>query len=72
MTDDPIMQELHRVKDDLSERFGGDTHSLFEFLRETEKAEGRSVVVLEPASERRTGSATAPWQGETAPGRAGT
>jgi hypothetical protein len=67
MIDDPIIEELHRVKDELAERFAGDTHSLFEFLREREAAEGRPVVMLEPAAGRRPDGATAPRRGETAP-----
>ena len=65
MVDDPIIEELHRVKDELSRRFAGDPHSLFEFLREREAAERRSVVVLEPVSGKPPESAPAPEGGGT-------
>lgn len=65
MIDDPIIEELHEVKDELSRRFQGDAHFLFAFLREGEKAERRPVVVLEPGSGRPPESPSAPQEGGT-------
>ena len=50
MFDDPIIEELHRATDDLGRRFAGDPHALFEFLRETQRADGQAVVALEPSA----------------------
>jgi len=48
MTDDPIIQEVHRAKDELARIHAGDMHSLFETLREADARADRAVVTVSP------------------------
>jgi hypothetical protein len=44
MTDDPIIEEVHRTKDELARVHAGDLHSLFETLREIDARADRAIV----------------------------
>jgi hypothetical protein len=48
MTDDPIIEEVHRAKDELARVHEADLHSLFETLREADAVAGRAVVTGAP------------------------
>ena len=44
MTPDPVIAELHRIKDDIAKEFNYDVHALFEHIRQLEKTSGRTYV----------------------------
>lgn len=47
MTPDPVIAELHRVKDEIAKEFNYDIHALFEHIRGLEKTSGRKYVSFE-------------------------
>ena len=47
MTPDPVISELHRIKDEIAKEFNYDVHALFEHIRQLEKASGRTYVSFE-------------------------
>ena len=48
MSDNPILDEIHGIRAELSDRFGGDMRALGRFLREQQAASGVSTVTLPP------------------------
>ncbi len=48
MAEDEIVEELHRVREQLVEEAGGDVAGLFRLLRAKAKAEGQKTVLLPP------------------------
>ena len=48
MSDNPILDEIHGIRADLSDQFGGDMRALGRFLREQQAASGVSTVTLPP------------------------
>ena len=40
-TTDPILDEIHRTRREISERFGGDLHAMLEDARKRQAASGR-------------------------------
>jgi len=47
MTEDPIVEETHRVRREIAAQFGGDVHAFFRYLREREAQRPDQVVTLE-------------------------
>jgi hypothetical protein len=50
MQDDPIVEETHRVRREISAEFAGDVHAFFEYLRQREAKRPGEVVTLEPVT----------------------
>jgi hypothetical protein len=48
MADDEIIDELHRVREQLVDEAGGDVAGLFRLLRAKARAEGQKTVSLPP------------------------
>jgi len=46
--DDPIIEDLHRIRRELAAEFNGDVHALFCFLRDREAKRQDRSVTLEP------------------------
>jgi hypothetical protein len=46
--DDPIIEDLHRVRRELAAEFNDDVHAFFEHLREREAKRPDRAVTLEP------------------------
>lgn len=44
MTPDPVISELHRIKDEIAKEFNYDVHALFEHIRQLEKTSGRTYI----------------------------
>ncbi|MBW3538915.1 MAG: hypothetical protein KY476_01465 [Planctomycetes bacterium] len=44
MRNDPIVEEIRRVRQEHSDRFGGDLHAICEDLRRQERESGRKYV----------------------------
>ena len=44
MIDDPIIEELHRVREELAAKFNYDLHGMFAHWRVRQAEEGRQVV----------------------------
>ncbi len=42
-TADPVIDEIHRTRREISERFGGDLHAILEDARKRQTASGRPV-----------------------------
>lgn len=51
MIEDPIIEELHRVREDLAAKFNYDVHALFAYWRARQAKENYPVVSL--AKERK-------------------
>ena len=49
MIDDPIVEELHRHREELFREYGNDPEALVRHLQEKERASGRPVRVPPPA-----------------------
>jgi hypothetical protein len=47
MTDDPIIEELHRIREEIAARHNYDIHAIFQYFRAKEAQEGRKVVSFE-------------------------
>jgi hypothetical protein len=51
MTDNPIVEEVHRIREQMLEEFGGDMDALVDEIQRREKesaAAGRKVVPMPP------------------------
>jgi hypothetical protein len=48
MLDDPIIEDLHRVRRELASEFNGDVHAFFSYLRDREAKRQDRSVTLEP------------------------
>lgn len=46
--DDPIIEEVRRVKREIAAEFNYDIHALCEYLRQRERESGRTYVTLPP------------------------
>jgi len=42
-TTDPVLDEIHRTRREISERFGGDFHAILDDARKRQAASGRPV-----------------------------
>jgi len=42
-TTDPVLDEIHRVRREISERFGGDLHAILDDARKRQAASGRTI-----------------------------
>ncbi len=50
MSDDPIVEETRAARAEIVRECGEDVHTFFEYLRERERTNKRSVVNLEPVA----------------------
>jgi hypothetical protein len=50
MSDDPIVEETRKARAEIVRECGEDVHAFFEYLRERERTNKRSVVTLEPVT----------------------
>jgi len=50
MPDDPIVEETRKARAEIVRECGEDIHAFFEYLRERERTNKRSVVNLEPVT----------------------
>ncbi|MBK8266864.1 MAG: hypothetical protein IPK83_00565 [Planctomycetes bacterium] len=48
MKNDPIVEEIHRIREEISERFHGDLHSICEDARVRLQKSGRKTISLPP------------------------
>jgi hypothetical protein len=48
MTGDPVLNEIYRIRAELSDQFQGDVHALGRYLREQQSASGATVVTRSP------------------------
>ena len=48
MNDDPIIEEIHRVREVIAERFDNDLHAICEEARRKQAASGEKTVTLPP------------------------
>ncbi len=48
MSSDPVIDEMHRIKDALSAEFNHEVHLLFEHLLRVQKTSGRDYVSFAP------------------------
>ncbi len=48
MHEDSVMQEVHRIKDEIAARYNYDVRALAKALREAQEKGGRKVVHREP------------------------
>jgi hypothetical protein len=47
MIDDPIIEELHRIREEIAARHNYDVSAIFKYFREKEAKENRPVVSFE-------------------------
>lgn len=47
MIDDPIIEELHRIREEIAARHNYDVSAIFQYFRAKEAQEGRVVVSFE-------------------------
>ena len=52
MSDNSILDEIHRIRAELSEQFGGDIHALGQYLREQDAVSGVPTVTRAPKPAR--------------------
>ena len=45
---DPIVEEIHRIRDEHAKKFNYDLHAMLEDLRKQQEASGRKVVSRAP------------------------
>lgn len=50
MADDPIVDDLHRIRREIAAEFDGDVHAFFEYLRERERKHEKQAVTLKPVA----------------------
>ena len=43
LTDDPIIDEIHRIRERLAEKFGGDIKAILDDARRRQEASGRPI-----------------------------
>ncbi|MCB9766649.1 MAG: hypothetical protein H6752_00505 [Candidatus Omnitrophica bacterium] len=48
MRDDPIVEEIRKIRREHTDKFGGDLHAICEDLRHQEKESGREYVSFPP------------------------
>jgi len=48
MWEDPIVAEIHRIREQIAARHNYDLHAICQAMREQEKTGGREVVTLPP------------------------
>ena len=67
MTTDPILEELHQIREQLAAKFNYDLDAIYQDLKKLERKSGRKYVRYEPriyvAPERQVAAVTA-CQGE--------
>ena len=68
-TTDPVLDEIHRTRREISDRFGGDLHAILDDARERQAASGRPVWSPKAANHtmQRSGGSDASGDGESAP-----
>ena len=52
MHDDPIIEEIRRIRKEHSDQFNGDIHAIFEDYRRMERESGREYVKFPPRREQ--------------------
>ncbi len=55
MHNDPIVDEIRRIRQEHTDRFGGDLHAICEDLRRLERESGRRYVSFPPRPVRSVG-----------------
>jgi hypothetical protein len=58
MLDDPIIEDLHRVRRELASEFNDDVHAFFSYLRDREAKRQDRSVTLEPTAPVSTSGTT--------------
>jgi hypothetical protein len=48
MLEDPIVEDIHRVRRELAAEFNGDVHAFFSYLRDREASRQDPAVTLRP------------------------
>lgn len=48
MSNDPIVEETRAARAEIVRECGEDVHAFFEYLRERERANNRSLITLDP------------------------
>ena len=48
MADDPIREDIHRIRRELAAELNGDVHALFNYLRDRETRHEDRAVTLKP------------------------
>ena len=68
-TTDPVIDEIHRTRREISDRFGGDLHAILADARQRQAASGRPVWSPELANKptHPSGSSTVSDNGQTSP-----
>ena len=56
MKSDPVIEELHRIRDEHSKQFNYDVHAICEDIRRREKESGRTYVSFDKSDQRATDS----------------
>lgn len=60
MKTDPIIDELHRIRDEHAKKFKYDVHAICEDIRRKEKESGRTFVSFDQSEVRESDSAKQP------------
>lgn len=60
MKTDPIIDELHRIRDEHAKKFKYDVHAICEDIRRKEQQSGRTFVSFDQSDERETDSTAQP------------
>lgn len=71
MSDEPLVDEIHRIRAELSEQFGGDIHALGQYLRELDAVSGIATVTRPPKPVRMPVLNKKPRSAERSPENAG-
>ena len=50
MPEEPVVEEIHRVRREISAEFADDVHAFFEYVRQREAKKPNQVVTLEPVT----------------------
>jgi hypothetical protein len=56
--DDPIIEDLHRIRRELASEFNDDVHAFFSYLRDRKAKREDRAVTLEPNAPVSTGTTT--------------
>jgi len=51
MRDDPIVEEIHKIRENLLAKFHGDFDALYRYLKEQEQRSGKVVISLRERQE---------------------
>lgn len=54
MKSDPVIDELHRIRDEHAKKLNYDVHAICEEIRRREKSSGRTYVSFDQSDERKT------------------